>query len=329
MGHLRSKLTGRAVITGAAATAVIWAGSATAAWADARADLAMGFTTRSPGAPTGLNLAVEYKNPSDPAAKPPALEAAEFDLPAGTRIDQSVVPKCTASDEEIQARGRNACPPETMIGTGRLVAITGAGPPVDPFDGESLFFNGDGEIVEIVVVRGSDASAGFDRIGVAGSKLTAHPPALPGGPPDGSTAIKRVELTVPAPPAGARPYLTTPGACPPDEFWRGSGSFRFGDGGSTTVPAPVPCTAAASRKLRLHVSPTTVLAGHRAQLRVRVSSAAAGCAAGASVRLGRARAVTNTSGRAVLHKFLSRSQLVTVRASKPGCGRATARVRVR
>jgi hypothetical protein len=47
------------------------------------------------------------------------------------------------------------------------------------------------------------------------------------------------------------------------------------------------------------------------------------------VRLGRARATTDAAGRAVLRKFLSRQRTVTVRASKPGCGAARARVTVR
>jgi hypothetical protein len=72
-----------------------------------------------------------------------------------------------------------------------------------------------------------------------------------------------------------------------------------------------------------------VRAGRRATFRVRLTSTAPGCAAGATVRLGRARATTDAAGRAVLRKYLTDARTVTLRASKPGCGRAAARVLVR
>ena len=320
MGHLKSKLHAAVVVTALAMPA--------AAEADARADLEVGFTARTPATPSGLWLAATYKNPNDPAAKPPPLTGAVFNLPAGTVIDDSAVPQCHATDAEIRARGRNACPPESQVGAGRLVAVTGAGAPADPFDGEALFFNGDRELIEIVLVRGTDEAAGFDRITVEGSTLTAHPPPLPGGPPDGRTAVRRVELQVPAPRAGVRPYVVTPPSCPAGSLWQGTGSFKFGDGGETTVFATAPCERPGAGSLRLRVSPSSVQAGRTARLRVRVTSSQAGCAAGATVRLGRARATTDSGGRAVLRKKLSSARTVTVRASRPGCGRATARVRV-
>ena len=324
MRHLTRTLTATAVATAALA----WAPGAVGA--DERVDAEIAFTSQEPGSSTGLRLVAEYKNPSDPNAKPPPLAGAHFDLPPGTRIDNDAVPKCRATDGEIYARGRGACPAETLIGTGRLVALTGAGPPADPFDGEALFFNGDGEIIEIVLVRGTDRAAGFDRIKISGSRLTAHPPSLPGGPPDGRTAIKRVELDAPARLPGARPYLTTPATCPADRLWRASASFSFDDGGSTTVQDTLPCVAApvAAHGLTLRVTPSRVRGERRSTFRIRVGSRTPGCAARATVRLGRARATTDASGRAVLRKHLSSVRSVTVRASKRGCGRATARVSV-
>jgi hypothetical protein len=304
-----------------AAAAVVLAAPFPAA-ADERAEVDFGFTTAQPGTVTGLTLSAEYRNPSDPGAKPPPLTGAAFDLPPGTRVDTTAVPQCHATDEEIRARGRHACPPESKIGEGRLVAITGT--PADPFDGEGVFFNGDGQIIEVVLVRGSDQAAGFDRITVEGSTLVAHPPAIPGGPPDGRTAVRRVELTAPPRVENGRPYITTPPDCPSSGLWRAAGRFSFGDGGSTTVLDTLPCAA-----MTLRVAPATVRAGRRATLRVRVSSSASGCAAGVNVRLGRARAVTDSTGRAVLHKKLGKPATVSVKASKPGCGGASARVVVR
>ena len=331
MQHARRKLLRAAVAAarrragGAAALAVAALAAASPAAADERAELDVGFTTAEPGAATGLTIVAEYKNPSDPDGKPPALVGAAFDLPPGTRVDTGALPQCRATDADIRARGRNACPPETKVAEGRLVAITGT--PVDPFDGEAVFFNGDGEIIEIVLARGTDQSPGFDRITVDGSTLTAHPPATPGGPPDGRTAIRRVEMNAPARVVNGRPYVTTPPDCPGS--WRAAGRFKFGDGGETTVFDALPCNPGTRPALAVRVAPVTVSAGRRARLRVRVTSSAPGCAAGATVRLGRARATTDAGGRALLRKKLSRPAVVTVRASKPGCGRATARVTVR
>ena len=303
--------------------------AAAPAQASDRAGLEVGFTTHAPATPSGARIVIDYRNPSDPEGKPPPLTAAEIDLPAGTRIDNDAVPKCRATDAEIRALGRRACPAATLVGTGRLVAITGFGPPADPFDGEVVAFNGDREIVEVVLVRGSDQAAGFDRIAVDGSRLTPHPPATPGGPPDGRTAIKRIELDLATPAGAARPYVTTPPACPADGLWRSSARFAFGDGGTTAVAATAPCRAAAAPALAVRVSPVAVRGGRRATFRVRVTSPVAACASGATVRLGRARARTDGRGRAVLRKFLSREGRVTVRASKPGCGTARATVTVR
>lgn len=234
-----------------------------AARADVEADFEVAFTTQAPGSPTGMRLALEYI-PSDPNAKPPAIEGGAFRLPAGTAIDDLARPRCHASDAAVYALGRRACPPETQVGVGRLVAITGFGPPFDPFDAESHQYNAPGQVLAMIVVRGTDRAVAFDRLTIDGSSLTAHPPAVPGGPPDGRTAIKRVEMNVPAPAAGTRPYLTTPPACPPDGLWRASADFDFADGTSSSTPVTVPCEP---RPLRARTPPAGVEAGLRKRAR--------------------------------------------------------------
>ena len=285
------------------------------------------FTTRAPGSPTGLRLALEYL-PADPNAKPPAVEGGQFTFPAGTRIDDGALPRCTASDAEVYALGRRACVPETQVGVGRLVAITGFGSPFDPFDAESHQYNAPGHVLAMIVPRGTDRAVGFDRLTIEGSSLAAHPPPVPGGPPDGRTAVKRVEMDVPPPAAGARPYLTTPPACPSDGLWRALAGFHFADGSTTRTQATIPCDAAGEPAIALRVAPGSVRAGRRSTFRTRVTSADAACERGVAVRLGRARARTDVKGRAVLRARLSRPGRVTARASKPGCGAARARVAV-
>ena len=39
-----------------------------------------------------------------------------FTFPVGTRFDNSVVPDCTVSDQELQVQGESACPAESWVG---------------------------------------------------------------------------------------------------------------------------------------------------------------------------------------------------------------------
>ena len=308
--------------------AAVLAAPAPAGGAEIESSFEAAFTTQAPGAPSGLRLALEYL-PADPGAKPPAVEGGTFSFPPGTRFDDGALPRCQASDAEVYALGRRACAPETQLGVGRLVAITGFGSPFDPFEAESHQYNAPGHVLAMIVPSGTDRVVGFDRLTIEGSALAAHPPPVPGGPPDGRTAVKRVEMNVPAPPAGARPYVTTPPSCPADGLWRALGEFHFADGSTSRTPATIPCDGAAAPRIALRVAPGAVRAGRHSTFRTRVTSASASCERGVAVRLGRVRATTGAAGRAVLRKYLSRPGRVSVRASKPGCGEARASVAVR
>ncbi len=153
-------------------------------------------SSAEPASATGLKFRVLYKNPDDPAAKPPPVEAATFRLPRGMRIDTEAVPRCDATDEEIRALGHDACPANTQIGSGRLLARTGV-PGSDEVRTDVVAYNGDEEIIEVVFFEGTNAVAGIDRLTIDRNVLTAHPPTTPGGPPDGRTAVQRIFLEVP------------------------------------------------------------------------------------------------------------------------------------
>ena len=202
-----------------------------------RAELGVTLGTQTPGAPTSLAFRVLYKSPSDPGGKPPALTRAAFKLPPGTRFDTRATPTCDATNQELQARGRAACPPASIIGTGSLTAVTGFGPPADPFEADLTAFNGGTELIELVTVKGSNVGAGVDRLTIEDSTLRAHPPSTPGGPPDGRTAIREVRLNVPA----RGRLVTAPPSCPANAAWTSVGEFGFNDGGSTSVTATSPC----------------------------------------------------------------------------------------
>jgi hypothetical protein len=218
----------------AVAAATLVAGAAQAAETD-RGGFDLGISTQKPGKPTGLNFHVLYKHPDDPERKPPAVTAAVFELPKGMRIDDSAVPQCKASDADFRRDGRGACPAETRVGQGKLTAMTGL-PGADPVSADIVAFNGDGEIIEVVFVENTNAVAGMDRLTIEGSRLVAHPPATPGGPPDGRTVVREIKLQLPR--RGG--YVTTPPGCVHGS-WTARARYEFADGGKTVVKSTSPC----------------------------------------------------------------------------------------
>lgn len=292
---------------------------------DSRAELRVALATTAPSQPTALEIHVRYMHPDDPNAKPPPLTKATFALPAGTLIDNNARPRCTATDAEFQLLGRDACPAESQVGTGTLTVMEGL--PSDPSTYDSTFFNGDGEIVELVSVPGTNVTAGLDRLKISGSTLTANPPFLPGGPPDGRTAVREINAKFDAGPAGARPYIVSPSSCPDSGVWTSRGSFDFADGGSSTVESSSPCTAPAPR-VSLTVAPRSVRAGEHTRFAITVNSSAAHCRRGATLRLGRSHALTDDSGHAVLPATLHRLGTAHVQATNHGCNPVRASVRV-
>ena len=204
-----------------------------------RASFDLGLTAKKPQAATGMRVHVLFRDPDDPEGKPPALDGAVIHIPKGLRIDDGAVPRCTASDEEFQARGREACAPETQVGSGAVVVMTGF-PGTGPSKLDLVAFNGDGEIVEVVFFEGTNVVAGIDRVTIEKDRLIAHPPNRPGGPPDGRVAIRELELNVARRVENGRAYITTPRGCRAGR-WRSRGEFEFGDGATAVVGDTTPC----------------------------------------------------------------------------------------
>jgi hypothetical protein len=80
-----------------------------------------------------------------------------------------------------------------------------------------------------------------DRFRIEGRTWTANPPDTPGGPPDGKTAVRRIDFTY-APKAR---WAVTPPGCPKGRRWHSSGAFTYADGVTARVPDATPCRRAA------------------------------------------------------------------------------------
>ena len=212
-----------------------------------RADFDLEFTTRRTNASAGTRTRVFYRNPSDPNAKPPAVRSVVTTFPAGTRFDTSAAPVCNASDPQLVAEGAGACPAGSRIGSGLLEFLTGFGPPIDPLVFDVVIFNNAQGPILLATLRGGGLRVPA-RFRLQGRTLRSEVPPLPGGPPDGQTALRRAELNISARSRGGRNLVTTPRTCPRNRRLPFRTSFTYGDGLTQLVRSSSPCARAAQRR---------------------------------------------------------------------------------
>jgi hypothetical protein len=219
-----------------AAAALALIAQPAAAGSRPRADFAMDFSAKRPNAATAIHLKILYKG-RDPQGKPSPIEKIVLKAPRGTRFDSSALPRCHASDQELLAYGDSACPAASRLGSGTLTAMTGfPGPGATVVTHVTIYNTATGN-VELVKEASSGKPVATDRFRIEGRTWTAHPPDTPGGPPDGKTAVRRIDFTY-APKAR---WAVTPRGCPSSRSWRSGGAFTYADGVTAKVPDRTPC----------------------------------------------------------------------------------------
>jgi hypothetical protein len=314
--------------TGAVGIAVLALALATSAHGETgrRADFGMRLLTTTPGASSGVAFHVRFKAPDDPNGKPSPIKSVVIAGPSGVRYDNRAAPTCTATDAELQAEGPSACAAGSQVGQGTYTAITGFGPPADPFVGDDLVFNAPGGLIELITIKGTDRTAGFDRLTIAGSTLTAHPPDTPGGPPDGKTATRQIDFTIPARRAGGAALVTTPARCPASHAWSARGTFGFADGATETVVAHMPCRPP---RARLTVVPGHARTDERTRFRFGLSRGQRACLGEAALTFAGRRVRIDRAGRASMAVSFRRPGRRWARVHGRGCLGPGAWVRVR
>jgi hypothetical protein len=246
-----------------------------------RQNAAAVFSESRPGQSTGIRLAIDYLNPDDPGAKPPAVQKVVTRLQPGTAIDSSVPARCEASDPELMTSGAAACPAGSKVGGGEIDLDTGVPGPGRLVQNDVTLLNGNGELIFLLESRGEPRSRTVSRAAVQGTTITSEVPPVPGGPPDGFLAIKRVRLTV-APRsvgqgANLRSYIATPSSCPASGSWTNSATFTYRDGVSQSVANRSRCQGSAARrdykppKIRLAGVPHRQCARRDFRARVRIA----------------------------------------------------------
>jgi hypothetical protein len=206
------------------------------------------FTTKTPGAPTGVDIAIDWTNPSNPAAKPYAVDKLVFRYAPGVAIDSSVPAQCKASDAELEAQGAAACPPTSRVAGGTIVTDSGAsGGPFPRFvDVNVDNFNNQGELIGVGDATNVPVIPGFTRTVtrspiVDGSSTTDFPDVPTGAPPDGYDALKSLRISGGPITQDDRAYLRAPTSCPPAGFWTNTLTFIYHDGVEQSVYSHSPC----------------------------------------------------------------------------------------
>ena len=209
---------------------------------------AIPFTTTAPGAPGGLSLSIDYRNPDDPNAKPHAVQKLVVRLHPGTRFDTSVPEQCKASDADFEQQGSSACPPGSRVGAGQTEFDNGSPTDQRITQTQATLFNNEGELIlffETTNTPGPPLRVAA-RSKIEGSTITTDVPPLPGAPPpEPFLAVKTVRETFDTITRGTggsrRGYITTPSSCPASGYWTNSIEFTYRDGVTQTVPTRSPC----------------------------------------------------------------------------------------
>jgi hypothetical protein len=204
------------------------------------------FDDASSDTATTGHVAVVF--PTDEQGRPRQLTGLDFEFPTGTAVDRSVAPVCTASDDQIDMMGADACPAETQVGWGAAKAHTGFGPPVDPFPSDAHTFNTPTGTVNVFTPQGLRTPAvwrtrqRYDGLWV---RDVFPPPPAGFPPPDGKSLPLEAQFTLDRRSQG-RSWLTTPSTCPASGAWTSHVVLTYVGGSGDTASATTPCVREAT-----------------------------------------------------------------------------------
>jgi hypothetical protein len=235
----------RRATAGTLALACAIAGTALAqdSGAGSRQNAELTFTERKPDTTTGLNLAIDYRNPADPEGKPPAVRRVVTTLARGARYDTSAPDLCTASDAELMALGAGACPEGSVVGEGVITVDSGIPGPARFIVADTIFLNNTDELIFLSTVRGSEARV-VTRSEVTQRSVISEAPFLPGTPPDGGAidTVRIEDFPIARERDGVqRSYIATPPTCPDRGWWTNRAQFTYHDGVTQVVNSRSPC----------------------------------------------------------------------------------------
>ncbi len=152
---VRPHAAGRSLWLAFCVALALSSGGAAAAQTGQRQSASATFAEQRPGVPTALSLSIDYVNPDDPNAKPPAVRTVVETLAQGARFDTAVPEQCAATDAELISLGENACPPGSKVGTGFIRIDTGFPEPNRFIEVDVVFLNNADELIFLTTDRDS------------------------------------------------------------------------------------------------------------------------------------------------------------------------------
>src|SRR5919106_267625 len=181
-----------------------------------RQSAALRFVEQRPGVPSAVTFDIDYVNPDDPSAKPPAVRKVVSDFAEGTHINTSVPEQCTATDAQLMLQGATACPAGSKVGGGFVRIDTGFAGDARFLNEDVTLLNNEDEVIFLFTDRAGGARV-VNRAVVEGSRTTTTAPPLPGTPPDGGAVdvvqlhLDEISRSVGGDELG---YISTPRECP-------------------------------------------------------------------------------------------------------------------
>jgi len=183
------------------------------------------------GAP---ELHMTWTDPGELGGRPKQIKTIRIGFARGARIDTKALTECKASDADVRALGRNACPKSSRVGSARSTVI---GNTVPPSNTNVTFFNAPRQIIVLVELNGKKLANYRDDI--KGSVVTVRL-ALPGG-----LSLLRLDAFIKPHTRGhgrhRRVYFKNPKSCPDSGSWTSAVVFTYADGTSDQHSDAAPC----------------------------------------------------------------------------------------
>ena len=181
------------------------------------------------------DLHMTWSDPGELGGRPKQIKTIRIGFAKGSKIDTKALTECKATDLQVRALGRNACPRSSRLG---FAHSTVTGNTIPPSNTNVTFFNAPKQIIVLVELNGSKLANYRDDI--EGSVVTVHL-ALPSG-----LSLLRLDAFIKQHTRGhgkrRRVYFRNPKTCPPSGTWTSTVTFTYLDGSSDQHADTAPCT---------------------------------------------------------------------------------------
>jgi hypothetical protein len=193
----------------------------------------LAFSTKAPHTNSGITFTTDrfgYKAPPQ-GQLADRVASVTFQLAPGARINTAAFPSCSKS--ALTARGPDACPRGSQVGSGRAVIITGL--PIDPVKMTAKVFTTRSGLLTYLTGSGQTQVLGLS---VSGGKIVAPVPHVcPTGDCSQVEAVLKY-LTVTLKPGK---LVTTPSKCPATRKWTNKAVYKFVNGDVETQTSSSAC----------------------------------------------------------------------------------------